>query len=46
MKNKLRLRSLAFITTTPLVVVSFSPAAFAGSLQWAGSTTGLATGTS
>ena len=46
MKNKLRLRSLAFIATSPLVVVSLSTNALAGSLQWAGSTTGLATGTS
>ena len=46
MKNKLRLRALAILATSPLVVFSFSPAAFAGTLEWAGSSSGLATGTS
>jgi fibronectin-binding autotransporter adhesin len=46
MKNKLRLHSLAILATSPLVVVSLTSNASAGSLEWAGSTTGLATGTS
>lgn len=45
MKNKLRLHSLALLATSPLVVVSLASNASAGSLEWAGSTTGLATGT-
>jgi autotransporter-associated beta strand protein len=46
MKIKLKLHSLSLLATGPMVVVSLTPNAFAASLEWAGSSTGLATGAS